>query len=313
MPLDPAFVPLLRIPGIELEPPRRMSDAARLRARLVVQPASRPLRIASVANLSIGERRARVGVRLYRPSRQDALPAIVFAHGGGFVLCNLDTHDAFCRALAHHSRCAVLSVDYRKAPETPFPGAVEDCWRAVRWVARCGPDHGLDARRVAVAGDSGGGTLAAALAVRARDRGDATILHQALMYPALDPACASRSQREFGSGYLLSRRMMRWYWRAYLRDATDASHELATPAAARSLAMLAPATIVTAECDPLRDEGEAYAARLARDGVRVTARRYLGMIHGFMGMPEVTDVARRALADVAGDLKSALHGHVTTA
>ena len=246
-----------------------------------------------------------IRARLYRPSAARQLPLIVYFHGGGFVICDIDVYDDLCRQLANYSGCAVASVEYRLAPEVPFPGPLEDCYSALTFLAQHGESLDVDATRLAVAGDSAGANLATSAAQLARDRHGPALRYQALIYPALDPACDSTSMRALAEGFLLSREVMRWYWGCYLAAPADAANPLAAPLRA-NLAGLPPATVITAEFDPLRDEGEAYVDRLRAAGVAVVGRRYLGMIHGFASLPHVTTVANHALADVAADLRAAL-------
>lgn len=307
MALDPKFKAMLEIPGMQLgaPPPEVTPDMMREGARALLPPVEPPP-VYEVRNLEIPGPAGPLRARLYHPSVARPLPTIVFLHGGGFVLCDLESHDVTCRTLANASGCAVVAVDYRLAPETRFPGPVEDAYAAVQWVAAHGAAHGLDGARLAIAGDSAGGNLAAAAALLARSRGGPKILHQALICPVTDAACDTRSMHEFATGYMLSRELMQWFWERYLAKPEDAANPLASPLRERDLAGLPPATIVTAEFDPLRDEGEAYADRLRAAGVSVIARMYPGMIHDFPQMPLVTEVAERALADVAQDLRAAL-------
>jgi acetyl esterase len=303
--LDPQIRAFLHSPMGQL-PPIAQLTAQMLRAALRQFPAPRLAPpISSTRDLSVPGATGAIRVRLYRPAESEALPLVVFFHGGGFVICDIEVYDDLCRLLATYSGCAVASVEYRLAPETPFPGPLEDCYSALKHLAAQARTLGVDPARLAVAGDSAGGNLATATAQLARARGGPALRYQGLLYPALDPACASRSQRELGDGYLLSRELMRWFWSCYLGSPQDAENPLAAPLLAE-VAGLPPATIITGEFDPLRDEGEAYADRLREGGVAVIARRYLGMIHGFASMPYVTPVANHALADLGADLHTAL-------
>lgn len=226
-----------------------------------------------------------VRIRVYRPAGgARGLPALVYFHGGGWVAGSLDTHDGVCRALCARTPCAVVSVDYRLAPEHRFPAAVEDAWAATAWVAEHAGSIGGDASRIAVGGDSAGGTLAAVVALRARDHGLALGL-QLLVYPATDHDLETPSYREFASGYGLTRDGMRWYWGHYLGPDGDGSRPEASPLRADDLTGVAPACVLTVEFDPLRDEGEAYAERLRAAGVPVERRRAAGLIHGAYRMP----------------------------
>lgn len=246
-----------------------------------------------------------IAVRLYRPSDAQPLPAIAYFHGGGFVIGSLETHDGTCRALANASGCAVLSVEYRLAPEHRFPAAPEDCWTALEWLAGEAPRLGLDPARLAVAGDSAGGNLAAVTALLARERGPA-LRHQVLVYPVTDHAFDTPSYRENGEGYFLTAAMMRWFWSQYLLDPAQGADPLASPLRAADLGGLPPALVVTAEYDPLRDEGEAYAARLRAAGVATELRRFDGQIHGFFSMFDAVDDGRAAIAAAGAALRAAL-------
>src|SRR5580704_7205349 len=305
MSIDPGLNAFLLSP-LARPPPCSELGAEGLRALLRQYPAPRlnpPVH--AVRDLKLQGAGGDLTVRLYTPSAAPNLPLIVYFHGGGFTICTLEMYDDLCRTLANVSGCAVASVDYRLAPETPFPGAAEDCYLALRSLATQAQALGLDPTRVAVAGDSAGANLATVTALLAREREGPALRYQALIYPCVDPACASASQREFASGYMLTRESMLWYWAQYLQSPTDAANPLAAPARA-DLRGLPAATLITAEFDPLRDEGEDYANRLQAAGVPVLGRRYLGMIHGFVSMPYLTSMANRALADVAADIRAAL-------
>jgi acetyl esterase len=305
MAVDPAIHAFLLSP-LARPPPCSELGAEGLRALLRQYPAPRLTPpVLAVRDLKLQGAGGDLTVRLYTPSAAPNLPLIVYFHGGGFTICTLEMYDDLCRTLANVSGCAVASVDYRLAPETPFPGAAEDCYLALRSLATQAQALGLDPTRVAVAGDSAGANLATVTALLAREREGPALRYQALIYPCVDPACASASQREFASGYMLTRESMLWYWAQYLQSPTDAANPLAAPARA-DLRGLPAATLITAEFDPLRDEGEDYANRLQAAGVPVLGRRYLGMIHGFVSMPYLTGMANRALADVAADIRAAL-------
>jgi acetyl esterase len=233
---------------------------------------------------------AGVPTRLYDPAPDDGLPILVYLHGGGWVTGSVNTHDGVCRALANRARCRVASVDYRLAPEHPFPDAVEDSWAVIRWA--------LDQpARVAVAGDSAGGGLAAVMALRAREAG-LPLAFQLLVYPVLDHDFETASYRTNAEGFGLSRASMQWYWDQYL-PAGDRSHPDASPLRASTLTGVAPALVVVCEYDVLRDEGVAYHERLRQAGVPARLSEYRGMTHGFIRQPAVIDRARD-LNDEAG-------------
>jgi acetyl esterase len=246
-----------------------------------------------------------IPVRVYAPAERGPLPALVYFHGGGFVCGSLESHDALCRALANRARCLVMAVGYRLAPEHPFPAAPEDCFAAVRFLAQRGREFGADPARIAVAGDSAGGNLAAVTALVCRERGGPALCHQLLLYPVMARDFETASYRANADGYLLTRDTMIWFWRQYLRDPADAENPLAAPLAAKDVSGLPPATVVTAEFDPLRDEGEAYALRLARAGVPTELTRRPGLIHGFLSFPDRIDRARLEIDRLGRRLREA--------
>ncbi len=225
-----------------------------------------------------------VRVRLTTPEScgGSVCPGLVYFHGGGWVAGSIATHDHLCRAIANEAGVAVVSVDYRLAPEFPFPAAVEDADAATIWVSENAEELGIDPTRLAVGGDSAGGNLAAVVARRARDRGGPPLAFQVLLYPATDADLNTQSYLENADGYFLTRAAMSWYWDHYLPDRARRLDPDASPLRAEDLTGLPPALVLTAEYDPLRDEGEAYARRLAEAGVKVTTAAYPGMIHGFL-------------------------------
>jgi acetyl esterase len=228
------------------------------------------------------------------PGPADARPALLYFFGGGWTLGSLDTCDGICRALTNAVGCVTVSAGYRLAPEHPFPAAVEDCFTAAQWLAGHARELGVDPGRLAVGGDSAGGNLAAAVTLLAREHGGPVFRHQLLVYPNTDHAADTASVRENDDPLLFNRRSVRWYWGHYLEKPEDGANPLASPLRAESLAGLPPATVITAEYDPLRDEGELYARRLGEAGVAVEARRFDGMVHGFFAMPGVFTEGRRA-------------------
>jgi acetyl esterase len=249
-------------------------------------------------------------LRLYRglgTKAADKLPALVYFHGGGWVIGDRDTHDVPCAWIANAARCAVVSVDYRLAPEHKFPSAVGDAIAATRWVAEHADPLGLDPARLAVGGDSAGGNLAAVVAIHARERGPA-LRYQVLIYPAVDFVGTYPSYDEFTSGVLLTKSATLWFRDHYLRGAADRLDWRASPLLAASHAGLPPATIVTAELDPVRDEGFAYAEKLRAAGVKVAYRRHSGQLHGFLTMGALIKAAEEEAVASALEMKAAFDG-----
>ncbi len=245
-------------------------------------------------------------VRIYTPAADESgpRPLIAYFHGGGFVFCSIDTHDATCRRLANATGAVVVSVEYRLAPEHCFPAATDDCYAATVWVHEHASELGADAAALVVAGDSAGGNLAAVVAQMARDRGEPPIAFQILVYPVIDAACDTASYTENAEGYFLEKPDMQWFWAQYLGDDGDGMHPLASPCRAADLSDLPPAIVITAEYDPLRDEGESYAAALDAAGVPTTMRRYDGMIHGFVSMPMLFPEADEAMQQIGGAVRA---------
>jgi len=248
-----------------------------------------------------------ISVRVYRPTGGVGPPPIVaYFHGGGWVLGTLDTHEDVCRTLVNRSGVLLVSVGYRRAPEHRFPVPLEDCVAAVRWCALRGAEIGGDGGRVAVAGDSAGGNLAAAVALRLRDEGGPPLAIQVLIYPVTNFGFDTESYREYAEGFGLTRGLMRYFWKSYLANATDGRQAYASPLQAANLSDLPPTLILTAQYDVLRDEGEAYAARLAQAGVRVRCTRYQDMNHGFIQLAGLCEPALHGLEEVADALRAAL-------
>jgi acetyl esterase len=305
--LDPQARALLervaqaKYPAVRTVSPEEARRMYREMCRALQPPAPE---VAEVSGLSCPGPGGPLALRLYRPrgAQDGRLPVIVFFHGGGFTIGDLDTHDVPCRTLANFSRCAVLSVDYRLGPEYRFPAAFEDSIAAVRWAAAHAAELGLDAERIVVAGDSAGGTLAAGAALALRGE-TVRIALQVLIYPGLDMRGMQPSRAEFAHGYLLDREDMLWFMGNYLESEADALDWRASPLLAADHSGLPPAYIVTAGFDPLRDEGAAYAERLAAGGVHVTYECFEGMIHGFVTMGAVLAAANHALYRVGQVLR----------
>ena len=245
-------------------------------------------------------------IRVYDPELDDPRPILVYLHGGGWVLGNLEARDDFCRAWANETGHVVVNVDYRLAPENPFPAGLEDARAAVRWAHSHAGAIGGDADRLVVGGDSAGGNLAAATALLTRDRGGPEIAHQLLVYPVTDYGFDTASHRAFADGYFLTRENMEWYWDHYLSHDLHGANPYVSPLRAPSLGALPPATVLTCGFDPLRDEGAAYAERLSDAGVPVTHLEYESMIHGFLTFFHLLDAARDAVVEMAAAVRSGL-------
>ena len=291
----------LGLPPINTIPPTQARQQYRDTRALLRPPAPA---LAQVINVHTGADAGSVPLRVYRPA-EGILPALVFFHGGGYVVGDLDTHDVVCRQLAAQSGVAVIAIDYRLAPEHPFPTAIDDAWAATKWIAAHATDLRVDASRLAVGGDSAGGCLAAVVALMARDAGGPTLRHQVLIYPVTDLSVDEPSPND-GVGYGLTRDLMRWYAAQY---APAREHRLdwrTSPLLAPSVDRVPPALVITAAVDPLRDEGEAYARRLEAAGVAVDYLCLGGMIHGFLTMGGRIDTANRTVSIVAATLAQAL-------
>jgi acetyl esterase len=304
MPLDPQLQPVLDLIGGEL----RVDDKTPEEARAFTSQARVPLDmtgLVSADDIEVGGADGKLAARVYRPEGAAAGgPVIVFFHGGGWVIGSIASHDNTAGRMAVESGCTVVSVEYRLAPEHKFPAPLEDCYAATVWVAEHAAELGVDAGRLAVAGDSAGGNLAAALCLLARERGGPAISFQLLIYPVTDITFDYPSHAENGPlNYILSGRAMRWFTDHYVGGA-DGVDWRAAPIQAEDLSGLPPAMIVTAELDPLRDEGEEYARRLEDAGVPTTLIRGAGMIHGFYGFP--VDEGLRIRKEVAAALRTAL-------
>jgi acetyl esterase len=264
--------------------------------------------VATVENFEIQGPDGALPVRLYQPDGDGPHPVLVYFHGGGFVLGSLETHDALCRSITNAADCAVLSVDYRLAPEDPFPAAVEDARAAVSWVAEHGEHIDADTDRIAVGGDSAGANLSAATTLAVQDQDGPDLAHQVLIYPAVSSPVVDEefdSYEENAEGYFLETESMEWFVDQYVQDEIHLRNEYFAPLLAADLSDVPPATILTAEFDPLRDEGAAYADRLEADGVEVTHEHYEDMIHGFATMIGVVDAAEDAVERIAADLDGA--------
>jgi acetyl esterase len=310
MPLDPNVKTLLdQMESIGAPPLHTLTpEQARASMDAMVAMMGPGEEVASVEDRTIDAGGQTLPVRIYRPDGlgDGPAPTLVFYHGGGFVIGGLSSHDTDCRALANRGACQVIAVDYRLAPEHPFPAAVDDAIAALEHVVAHAGELGVDTGHVAVGGDSAGGNLAAVAALHARDAGIDLKL-QLLIYPAVAGNEGDYPSRaENATGYMLDEASMEWFIAAYAPDGLPA-HWRGVPMAAESHAGVAPALIITAEFDPLRDEGEAYAVKLEGAGVTAKASRYDGMIHGFFGMGSIIPAAKAAVDEAGAALHAALH------
>lgn len=305
MPLDPQVKVLLDmmkgVPSFsELSPDgarKQMSDMRALRN-------AEPLAVAKVENREIPGPAGSVPIRIYTPAGKGPFPVLVFYHGGGFVIGDLESHDGLCRSLTNGAGCVTVAVDYRLAPEAKFPAAVEDCYAATRWVADNAVNLNADPNQLAVGGDSAGGNLSAVISIMARDQKTPKIAFQLLIYPATDLTCSAPSHKT-NTEYILSPDDIGWFMGHYLRNDADRRNPLASPSFAASFKELPPALIITAEFDPLRDEAEDFGKKLRGAGVPVQVSRYEGMVHGFASMGDILDKGKQAVAEASAALKRA--------
>jgi acetyl esterase len=310
MPIDPQMRTLLdQLNAAEAKPFHAGSpqDARAGIEALISVVEGPPQKVAKVEDRKIPGPGGQLPVRIYTPAGAAPIGALVFFHGGGWVIGDIESHDVLCRSLANGAGCVTVSVDYRLAPEFKFPAAPEDCYAATKWVAENAAALGIDANRVAVGGDSAGGNLAAVVSQMARDRGGPQIKFQLLIYPATDYSREYPSQTDFtADGYILSRADMVWFYGHYMNSDADRTNPYLSPACAKSLAGLPHAFVITCELDPLRDEGEAYVDAMGRAGVPVKSKRYDGLCHGFLMMPGAIDAAKGAIAECCTELRHAI-------
>jgi acetyl esterase len=309
MPVDPQVEVVLKEFAAKGRPPlHELSvDEARSVAEEMVALAGDPIEVGSIRDISIPVDGAAIGARVYTPNGAGPHPVVVFFHGGGWVICSLDTHDNVCRAICRDADAVVVSVAYRMAPEHRFPTAAHDCFAATRWVADNASSFGGDANRLAVCGDSAGGNLSAVVSQMARDAGGPALAFAALIYPAVDMTAEGGSMVDNAHGYFLEEDTMHWFMDHYLSP-EERSHPMASPLLHLDLSGLPPCFIATCEYDPLRDEGEAYGAALRANGVAAENKRYDGLIHAVINMTGVLDGGRTLIADVGSRLHAALHG-----
>ncbi|MDI9918663.1 alpha/beta hydrolase [Rhodococcus sp. IEGM 1379] len=287
--LEAGFPDVSSVPPVELR--------ALIRGRRA--PLQRLPDMREVHDLTIDGPGGDLSLRVFRPhGGDDPMPVVVFAHGGGFVFCDLDSHDEFCRSMAEGVGAVVVSVDYRLAPEHQAPAAHDDVYAALEWTAKNAGEFGGDPTRIALAGDSAGGNLAATVSIAARDRGGPDVVAQVLIYPVIDDDFDTQSYRLYGSGYYNTASAMKWYWQQYAPGGTDDARLV--PTRAETLVGLPSAVVVTAELDPPCASGDSYAQMLGAAGVPVRHRRFDGLFHGFLTMPSLsfTEPARREVWDM---------------
>jgi len=307
--LDPQVAMLLQMQAAAGAPPLESMEPVVLRKAFSEQSkmtAAPPAEMSRVEERQIPGDETDIPVRIYRPitDSEGLLPVLVFYHGGGWVICDLDTHDDVCRSLAAEGECIVVSVDYRLAPEHRYPAAVDDAWAALLWVAENSTSIGADSERIAVGGDSAGGNLAAVVTNMARNQGGPELAAQLLIYPVVDIARMDRdSHLKFGNDYGLTLSGMEWFRDLYLGPDQDAKDPHVSPIYAGEFSGLPPTIVMTAEADVLSDEGEAYAQDLINAGVHVEHTRYDGMVHGFVSMAGIIDVGMQARKDAGAALK----------
>jgi acetyl esterase len=310
MPLDPQAQHILDLVKKANAPEfwQLTPDQAREQYRLRVEKLKVDEPIHRTEDRRIAGPGSHIPIRIYTPREPkpgEKLPVLVWYHGGGFVIGDLETHDSACRMLANKADCMVVAADYRLAPEYKFPAAVEDSEAVLKWVAVHAAEFGADAKRIAVGGDSAGGNLAAVVAILARDAGHPKLACQLLIYPATAPEPETASHRHFADGYLLTRRNIVWFFKHYLRSLKDAQDFRYAPLVTDDLSNLPPAFVLVAGFDPLRDEGVEYAKRLIEAGNSVRLVNYEGMMHGFYLMGGAIEAAKRAIAESADVLRDA--------
>lgn len=303
MPLDPQAKSILKALEALNEPPVTTVSPTISRVHFESRKRESGPSVSKISDYLIPSANGDIPTRIYTPEGEGPFPILVWFHSGGWVLGNLNTTESECRNLTNLAECVVVSVDYRLAPESKFPAAVEDCYIATKWVSDHPALFNADVQRMAVGGASSGGNLAAVVALMSRDRNGPKLLHQLLVVPVTDYDFNTESYIQNEVGYGLTREAMAWYWKQYLNSEADSHNSYAVPIREKDLSGLPDATIITAEFDPLRDEAEAYAKRLEESGTKTTCTRYEGMIHGFFGMSESINKTKDAMNQAATELK----------
>ncbi|MCB1110957.1 MAG: alpha/beta hydrolase [Chlamydiia bacterium] len=305
MTLHPTLKEIITVTKEANNPPLSRLPLAEIRkGPMKMRPlAGEPVPVAKVMNHIIHHEEGNLLIRLYYPKENTSLPVLLYFHPGGFVKGDIDAHDPTCRALADASGCLVASMNYPLAPENPYPKALHAAKAVLHWISAHPKEIGSDGR-IAIGGEDAGGNLAAVLSQEVRDEPHPQISYQVLVYPQTDFTFSSLSHQEYGRGYLLEKESMEWYRKQYLKGDEDPRHPQISPLYASDFSSLPPAFIVTAEYDPMRDEGESYAKKLKASGVPVTLKRYSGMVHGFFQMAGLLDEARAAIVAVGETLKT---------
>ena len=262
--------------------------------------------IHEVRHLSISGPTAQIPIRIYRPTDAKNLPALVYFHGGGWVLNFLDIYEPSLRKIANHGKFIIIAVEYQKAPENPYPTPFNDCYEGLKWTIENAAELGIDPLSIGVGGDSAGGNLAAAVAIKARDEKLINLAFQLLIYPCLEVNMEYKSATDFAEGYGLTTKAMKWFWDQYLSDKKDQMDAYAVPARAKTLKGVAPAIVITAEFDPLTDDGRNYFRRLNEDAVASIYKEYAGQIHGFFNLGGVTEDADLLYLDIAREINAIL-------
>lgn len=292
--------------ALKLMPERKEGisvDQQRTDMRKMVAQYNKNIPLLRVENRNLQIDNQSIPVRIYSNHQSDNLPILVFYHGGGWVVGDLETHDGICKQLAKAAKILVVSVDYRLAPEHPYPVPFDDAYKALEWLSQNGAELGGNPQKIAVGGDSAGGNLAAAVALKARDANGPTITYQALVYPVTDLSkLTTTSYQNFESGFFLTQKMMAQYINYYTPNSADRQQAYASPLLAKKLDNLPPALVITAGFDPLRDEGEQYGERLRAAGVPTTITRYKGTIHGFFGLGALGEAGVQAIKEVGDEL-----------
>lgn len=307
MPLDPQAEKILKLIARLKIPPLPTLEPATAR-KITAQYRGKPRRwqlVPKVKNRTIPTPVGDIPIRIYTPKSNAPMPVLVYFHGGGWVLGDLDAADSICWNISLKAECVVVSVDYRLAPEHKFPAALDDAYATLKWVVANAIELHIDPARVGVGGDSAGGNIAAAVALMARDKAEPELVYQLLIYPVIHNNFNTESYLKYASGFGLTRDEMIWFWQHYLADEADAQNPYVSPILAEDLSNLPPALIITGECDVLRDEALAYAAKLQEAGVAVQLWEGEGMIHSFVGMAQVLDKGKEAIAYITTRLRQA--------